>query len=113
MNISNLSGSLPGADLPAEQIGALAHLSEAEKVGQLSQKFEALLLRQILQNARKTVIPSALGSETATSAIYQDMVNQQLAEGISQSGGFGLAETLQQQLTRQLSPTQAAPAAGG
>lgn len=112
MNISNLSGCLPGADLPAEEIGAHARLTELEKVGQLSQKFEAMLLRQILQNARKTVVPSGLGADSATSAIYQDMVNQQLADGLSQSGGFGLAETLQQQLTRQLSPAQAAPAAG-
>ena len=109
MLIPNVPNSRPGANLPVEQIAGNARLTEAEKVGQLSQKFEALLLRQILQAARKTVVPSKYFSETATSGIYQDMVNCQLAEGISQSGGFGLAETLCEQLERQLAVPHPAP----
>jgi Rod binding domain-containing protein len=111
MNISNVAPLMANADLPAEQLGANAHLSEPEKVKRLSRQFEALLARQILQEARKTVIPSKFTTDSATNAIYQDMVNYQLAEGISHAGGFGLAATLEKQLTRQLHHTPKPPPA--
>ena len=111
MNIAHLAPALAGPDPPLEQLGANPQLAEPEKVKILSQQFEALLLRQILQDARKTVIPSKFMSDSATNAIYQDMVNQQLAQGISQSGGFGLADALEGQLNRQLGPAPVPPAA--
>jgi len=77
-------------------------LSEAEKIGELSQKFEAVLLRQILQEAHKTVIKSSFTDDSAVSGIYEDMVTNALADSISKAGTFGLAKSLQEELTRQL-----------
>jgi len=85
-------------------------LSEAQKVAEASRQFEAVLLRQILGQARHTVFKSKLSPESTTSGIYQDMVTNQLAESISRSGSFGLARSLESQLLRQsLPPTKTDP----
>jgi Rod binding domain-containing protein len=43
--------------------------------------------------------------QSTASSIYQDMVVNQLADNISQSGTFGLAQSLKQQLVHQLKPS--------
>lgn len=101
-----------GNDVPIERVAQDSHLSQEEKVGQLSGQFEALLLRQILQNARKPVIHSKFNAESAPGAIYDDMVTNQLAQSISHTGALGLAETLQEQLSRQLLHPKTAPEGG-
>lgn len=86
------------AAVPAERLEHHRGLSEGEKVAEACRQFEAILLRQILTAARKPVIPSDLNRESATSDIYQDMINNQLADAMSGNGGFGLARSLQVQL---------------
>jgi flagellar protein FlgJ len=102
MEISALSSTVHPSDLSLEQLAKSSQLSEGAKIGELSRQFEALLLRQILQNIRKSVIKSDLLPQSAASDIYQDMATAQLADSISQSGSFGLAASLEKELTRQL-----------
>ncbi|MBL9137176.1 MAG: rod-binding protein [Verrucomicrobiales bacterium] len=90
-----------GPAVPLDQLQRNPRLSEREKVEEAARQFEAVLLRQILTEARKTIIKSDDGSESSSTEIYQDMINQQLADAISQSGSFGLAQSLEGQLTRQ------------
>jgi len=104
MEISALPNGVHAADLPLEQLAKNTKLSEAEKIGELSRKFEAVLLRQILQESHKTVIKSSFTDDSAVSGIYSDMVTNALAENISKAGTFGLAKSLQAQLIRQLTP---------
>jgi Rod binding domain-containing protein len=98
---------IEASELPLERLAASDQVSEAEKVGEMSRQFEAVLLRQILSEAHKTVIHSEFSDDSAVGGIYRDMVTTQLADLISQSGSFGLAQHLHQDLTRQL-PTDAA-----
>jgi flagellar protein FlgJ len=102
MEISPLPHTVRAAGLPLEQLANNPKLSETEKIAELSRQFEAVLLRQILGEAQKTVIKSGLTDESATSGIYQDMISNQLADTISKTGSFGLAKSLQAELTRQL-----------
>lgn len=103
MKISSLIESSRAAEsTPIEQLAGNKTLSESEKVAQVSRQFEAVLLRQILGSARKTVFKSKVNEDSLTSGIYQDMVTDQLAESISRSGSFGLARSLQSQLQHQL-----------
>jgi Rod binding domain-containing protein len=102
MELTPLSRSVQAADIPMEKLAGNAKVSEQEKVGEVSRQFEAVLLRQILQHAQKTHFPSKFSGDSATSGIYQDMVTNQLADGISKSGAFGLAQSIRQQLTQQL-----------
>ena len=88
--------------VPLERIADNKTLSKPEKIAEVSRQFEAVLLRQILGSARKTVFKSPVNQDSLSSGIYQDMVTDQLAESISRSGSFGLARSLQSQLQHQL-----------
>ncbi len=102
MNIHALNAGLKAPEPPLEKVAESKALSEEQKVAELSRQFEGVLLRQILGQARKTVFHSKTDEDSASSAIYQDMVTTQLAESISKSGSFGLARSLQTQLSRQV-----------
>jgi len=102
MNIPPLSPHVRASELPLEQLAKNQNLTETEKVGELSRQFEAVLLRQILKEVKKSVIKSGLTTESAGSDIYNDMVTNQLAEGISKSGAFGFAKSLEHDLSRQI-----------
>jgi peptidoglycan hydrolase FlgJ len=102
MEISALQPHVNAADLPLDQLATNTHLSEKEKVGELSRQFEAVLLRQILAEAQKTVFRSKYTDDSTASSIYQDMITHQLADNISKSGTFGLAQSLNRQFTQQL-----------
>jgi Rod binding domain-containing protein len=107
MNITPLQNK-SAADIPLEQIAHDRALSQPQKVAEVSRQFEALMLRQILQETQKTVIPSTYADNSTTAGIYNSMVVNQLADDISKSGTLGLAQTLEQQLGRQLGPASPA-----
>ncbi len=107
MQIDPLQRPLKPADLPLERLAANANLTEQDKVTEVSRQFEALLLRQILQEAQQPVFQSSLTSNSTATGIYRDLVTEQLANSISKSGSFGLAKTLDSQLNRQLRPRPA------
>ncbi|MBI4326208.1 MAG: rod-binding protein [Chloroflexi bacterium] len=111
MNVLPLQTPLKAAHIPLEKLDSNPHLSEAEKIAEVSRQFEAVLLRQILAQARKTVFSSEFNSDSTTHGIYQDMINYQLAESISQTRTLGLARGLAEQFGRQASarPDGAAP----
>jgi Rod binding domain-containing protein len=102
MEISPLSQHVEASELPLEQLAKNQHLSEEQKVAELSRQFEAVLLRQIFKDVQKTVIQSGVTPPSAGHDIYQDMVTTQLADTISKSGSFGFAHSLQHELTRQV-----------
>ncbi len=104
MNIAKASTTPSVASrnqVPLEQLAGNKTLSKTEKLAEASRQFEAMLLRQIIGAARKTVIKSSVVEDTLSSGIYQDMITDQLAESISRSGGFGLARGLMAQLQAQ------------
>ena len=102
MEIGTIKPHVNAADLPLERLATNNALTEQNKIEELSRQFEAVLLRQILSEAQKTVFKSKYSDESTTSQIYRDMTVQQLADNISRSGAFGLGETLSKDLTRQL-----------
>jgi flagellar protein FlgJ len=110
MNIAPLAFHPDAAALPLERLAQAPGLTEAEKTAELNRQFEAVLMRQILASARKVVVPSKFNTRSAADDVYEDLVNHQLADDMSRNGGLGLAESLQQQLTRQLLNKSTAPA---
>ena len=93
--------SIDPSQLPLEALAGNTKLSDEEKVGEVSRQFEAVLLRQIFQDIRKPVL-APKESDATVNGIYSDMINNQLADSISRSGTFGLARSLQGQLSRQV-----------
>lgn len=97
--------SITGPAVPIDNLAANASLTEAQKVGELSRQFEAVLLRQILGQAQKPVFKSKFRDESVAGGIYQDLTVNQLADQISQSGDFGVARSLNSQLLKQVKTT--------
>jgi peptidoglycan hydrolase FlgJ len=101
MEIAPLQRPVTAADIAPERLAGNPRLSREQKIGEASRQFEAVLLRQILGDAQKTVVKSEFSDNSTAAGIYQDLVTNTLADNISKSGAFGLAQTFQRQLNRQ------------
>jgi Rod binding domain-containing protein len=99
MHMSPISHHPGAAGIPIDRTAAKA--PHEAKLEEASRQFEAVLLRQILRDAQKPMLPSTIHAQTATSEIYRDMSSAALAEAISKSRALGLAEALTEQLGRQ------------
>lgn len=106
MDIQSLHPSVKASDIAPERLANNAALTEQEKIGEASRQFEAILLRQILSMTQKPVITSKFTDNSTASEIYRDLVTNQLADSISKSGSFGLAQTFDHQLTRPVQQAQ-------
>jgi len=100
MQVNPLQRRSPALDVLPEHLADNPRLSERDKIAEASRQFESVLLRQILESSTKTVIKSDLSDDSTAAGIYRDMVTNQLADCISKSGAFGLAQTFEQQLNR-------------
>ncbi len=101
MEISPLQRQLNASQIPLEKLAGNSQVSEAQKVGEVSRQFEAVLLRQILSYAQKPMLAKTPESSSTVGSVYQDMVTNSLAEQISKSGTFGLSRSLAPQLTHE------------
>ena len=102
--------------MAVERLAGNNQLTEAEKIGEVSRHFESILLRQFLGKALQPMFGSGGmggdGMNAATKGIYQDMITQTLADTISKTGEFGLAQAFHTQLMpRNLQAQEAAAAA--
>jgi flagellar protein FlgJ len=102
MEISAFQPQVNAAELPLEELAANKNVSDQAKVAETCRQFEAVLVRQILSEARKPMAASTSGMDGSSAGVYADMVNSQLADVISRGGGIGLARSLQTQLARQV-----------
>ncbi len=102
MQIPALQHHVKAADLPLDNLARNSHVSETDKIAEVSRQFEAVLLRQILSAAQKPLLSSDQNENSASAGIYRDMLTNQLADTISHSNALGLADSLAHQLTRQL-----------
>jgi flagellar protein FlgJ len=105
MDLGAINSKPNTANIPLEQLAANPNVSDRDKVLESCRQFEAVFLRQIMAEARKSSLSSGGEQQSATNGIYDDMVNNQMADDISRSGAFGLAKSLQAQLVKQVLPT--------
>jgi flagellar protein FlgJ len=68
-----------------------------------AQQFEALFLQMMLKSMRATTGQDSLVDSDA-SRFFTEMLDQQTAKNLSQTGTVGLAQALEAQLARRLSP---------
>ncbi len=108
MNLLALHPHLKACDVPLRDLAANKNIPDQEKVAEVSRQFEAVLLRQMLQETRKSSVTPSSPADATTSGIYDDMINNQLAESISRSGSFGLGKSLQGELAHQVLPNASA-----
>ena len=103
METSPIQRSVRAADLPLERLAANSTIPQGEKIDAACRAFEAILLRQILGEATKPVIPSTFNQDSSVNSIYRDLVTEQMADGISRTGHFGLARSFMTQLGQRSS----------
>lgn len=101
METSPIQRSVKGADIPLDHLASSSRLNKAEKLDAACRAFEAVLLRQILEDATKPVISSGATHDSSVNATYRDMISSQMAENIARSGQLGLARNLSQQLSER------------
>jgi peptidoglycan hydrolase FlgJ len=101
MPLEAIQRRVQAREVPLERLSHNPHLTQQEKVGEASRQFEAVLVRQILQDAQKPVIKSKLNPDSTAASVYRDMVTSRLADSISKSGELGLAQMLNQQLNHK------------
>ncbi len=73
---------------------ALRNLPQAEQVRAAAGQFEAIILRQLLQDS-----VGKIAGEGAAGGVYGYMLTDVLANKLSEAGGLGLSGMLQQQLS--------------
>jgi len=108
MSTLNLSSvSLPassGSPLPPQQ------QSEREHLRDLTHKFEQVFLNQVLNSANKTINPAH--PKSYAERTFKGMLTQEYARIMSETGKFGLADSMYNQLSAGLpgqEPSQSAP----
>jgi flagellar protein FlgJ len=104
MEISPLQPKVNASSVPFDKLVGNPNVSEQDKVKEAARQFEAILLRQVLGEARKTVITSPGEQDSNEKGIYDDMINNQMANSISHSGSLGLAKSIEKQLVHQVAP---------
>ena len=102
-----LGGGVPAPASTTDGTGS----PDAEKLRQLAQQFESLLVVQMLQEMRRTVAMDDSGQQGFGfgAGIMNDTMDGELGSALSKSGGFGLTAVLLRALSERL---QAKPASG-
>lgn len=93
-----------------ESLKSGARKDSPEAIKAVAQQFESMFISLIMKSMRDAtdVLASDLESSYQTK-FYRDMHDQQLSLSLSQSGGFGLADILYEQLTEAQNPTRFNP----
>ena len=86
---------------------ALANLQPEQQLKSVSGQFEAILLRQFLQDS----VGKIMGGETGgpSGNVYGYLLTDVLATKLSEGGGLGLASVIQKQLSPRTARTARAP----
>ncbi len=72
------------------------NLSEIKTLSQASKAFEEELIHTFLKEVRKSLDSSALLGSGFASKMYLDMFDMQIAKALSDGGGFGIKEYIEQ-----------------
>lgn len=98
---SAMAGTAPGTAMP----------TDSKKLHQVAQQFEAIFVRQMLAEARKSNMGDTLFNNQGTDT-FREMQEQTFATLITKQGGLGFAKMIEKQLTAQMARTQGSAAPG-
>lgn len=79
-----------------------------ERLKKATQAFEAVFVKQLLGQMRKSMTGSSLFGSSQQAGMYQDMMDDALSTQISKTGSFGLAKTLYKSMEKGLGLPSAA-----
>jgi Rod binding domain-containing protein len=112
MDISSLQYQpyLPARQLPrVESSGGLSgspaaksvkgNIDKSSKLYKVSQEFEAIFIKQMLNVMRKSVSKTGLMDGGMAEEIFEDMLYDEYAQKMAETGSFGIADMIYRQLT--------------
>jgi murein DD-endopeptidase MepM/ murein hydrolase activator NlpD len=107
MTVPTETSTASAIDGPAPVAPAMSSAAR-EKVKQLAQEFESLLMGQMMKEMRKSMLSDDEGQDTGFGAANMtDMMDTALGAALTRAGGFGLTDVMLRGLDRQF-PTAAA-----
>jgi murein DD-endopeptidase MepM/ murein hydrolase activator NlpD len=86
----NISSLPPGTNPVNPERAAL----ERQKVTELAQEFESIMMLQMLRQMRQTMLDEEDGEKGLSAETMTDTVNTELARQLSRAGGIGIADSL-------------------
>jgi flagellar protein FlgJ len=101
-SVNSAVSTLPGI---LGQAGRVADQSPAGQAKAVAGQFEAIMLRQFLQESVGSMMG---GGKEAGGSVYGYLLTDVFAQQLSAGGGLGLSKVIQQQLTPKGSVTPAA-----
>jgi len=111
--VSDIQRSLPAPDPllgnPSSKASDRTAGESQEKIREMTQKFEAVFVRHLLNEAQKPVIGGGAIAAASSRGIYQDMIVERMADQISESGTFGVARSLELQFRHSSQVTASTP----
>lgn len=108
MSISGISSEISNTAALAQlasQPGRLKNLPKDQQIKAVAGQFEAIMLRQFLQDSVSGMMGGDSGGESggdaggASANVYGYLLTDVLAGKLSEGGGLGLAKIFQQQLS--------------
>jgi flagellar protein FlgJ len=84
--------AVPGASKPNGTI------DKTSKLYKVSQEFEAIFIKQMLNVMRKSVAKTGLLDGGMAEEFFEDMLYDEYAEKMAKSGSFGIADMIYRQL---------------
>lgn len=99
---------LPGRELPrigttqvsnsVSAAGAKNRIDKTSELYKVSQEFEAIFIKQMLNVMRKSVSKTGLLDGGMAEEIFEDMLYDEYAQKMAESGSFGIADMIYRQL---------------
>lgn len=104
--------STTGAATGATSTASAASGATPEQIKQAAQKFESMLLRQMLAESRKVDFGNTLFTNEGTKT-FREMQDSNFADTVAKRGTLGFARMIEAQLSRQTQTTSSTTAQGG
>ena len=84
---------------PVEQLATQS--SNPERLKQVSQDFEALLIQSMFKAMRRTIPEGGLFTRDTSHRIYEDMLDAEISKAMAKKRQLGIADTIYEQVQRK------------
>ncbi|NLX19585.1 MAG: hypothetical protein GXY53_09960 [Desulfobulbus sp.] len=102
MNIPFDTDLLPAAT--PNTVNRPAANADRETLKKSCQDFEAIFIQSLFKAMRKTVPGNSLFSRNSTTAMFEEMIHQELAATMARTQSIGLAGQMYRQMEKNLPP---------
>lgn len=79
-------------------IGGPSRIDKSSRLYKVSQEFEAIFIKQMLNVMRKSVSKTGLMDGGMAEEIFEDMLYDEYAQKMAETGSFGIANMIYKQL---------------